>query len=57
MTGTDVDAARDAAFIDLRNEESFAETFYLVVLEKSADQHSYLHMWEIIVSSLHDDGL
>lgn len=56
VTGTTVDATRDAAFIDLRNQQSFSETFYLVVLERSADHHSYLHMWEIIVSSLQQDG-
>lgn len=51
ITGTEAYHS-DGAFIDLRNLQSFEEKFYLVVLEKSADGLSFLHMWEIIISSL-----
>jgi len=54
-----MDSGNEGAFIDLRNLDSFEEKFYLVVIEKGADNQSYLHMWEIIISSIHnsDNGM
>lgn len=54
VTGMTAQNHTDGAFVDLRNQESFHEKFYLVVLEHAADQNSYLHMWEIIISSSHE---
>ena len=56
MTGKEAQPHTDGAFVDLRNQESFEEKFYLVVLEHASDHQSYLHMWEIIISSS-DEGI
>lgn len=39
------------AIVDLRTSGSFCEHFYLVVLEKTKNSRSVLHMWKITISS------
>lgn len=54
VNGKEALPSTDGAFVDLRNQESFKEKFYLVVMEHAIDHQSYLHMWEIVISSLEE---